>query len=112
MKKIFLGGVSDQLCPMLWIGQKDEDQELTPGFYSMDITGDPDRSCGAVSMEDWIGSKRGNAKRGSRDSCLFTHFFKVFLKGSGTMEWLSESDEENHYGLNELCSSQIHGLRP
>lgn len=112
MKKIFLGGVSDQLCPMLWIGQKDKDQELTPGFHSTDITGDHDRSCGVVSVKDWIRSKRGNAKRGSRGNCLFTHFLKVFLKGSETMEWLSESDEENHYGLNELCSSQIHGLKP
>ena len=68
MKKIFLGGVSDQLCPMLWVGQKDKDQELTPGFHGMDITGDHDRSCGVVSMKDWIRSKRGNTRRGSRDN--------------------------------------------
>ena len=91
---------------MLWVGQKDKDQELTPGFHGMDITGDHDRRCGVVSMKDWIRSKRGDTRRGSRDNKPH------FLKGSRTMEWLSESDEENHYGLNELCSSQIHGLKP
>ena len=77
MKKIFLGGISDQLCPMLWIGQKDKDQELTPGLHSMDITGEHDGSCGVASMKDCIRSNRGNTRRGSRGNKQHT-FLRSF----------------------------------